>query len=56
VHVFHNVPPFSYKMLLITYQGVPSFDTKTNSYGFDLMPNSAAMLQYNPEAATSPQP
>jgi hypothetical protein len=46
-------------MLLITYQGVPSFDTKTNSYGFDLVPNSTAMLQYDPEVqatATSPQP
>lgn len=43
VHIFQNVPPLSYKMFLITYQGVPSFDTKLNSYGFDLLPNNAAM-------------
>jgi hypothetical protein len=54
VYIFHNVPPFSYKLFLITYQGVPSFDTKVNSYGFDLAPNQTAMEQVNPEIVVIP--
>jgi hypothetical protein len=42
-------------MFLITYQGVASFDSKTDSYGFDLMPNPQGMEQFNPEVMETPE-
>ena len=30
------------------------FDSKTDSYGFDLLPNPDAMEQFNPEVMISP--